>query len=307
MSAKIVNEVIDTLEAKKYDYTLINYPEHNRKSIDLIINSKGSTLVKMSEGKVTKDEISDLKKISIATHSPSLIVTNSEEEDIVSIKAENVFAISSYGFKKMLNGEKIFLYRTRGGIFIKIRHDLLRRKRENMGYSIGDLAKFLGVSRKAIYDYERGDADVSLEVADKLIDIFGEDIIGDIIQYSMTTDTEIEENEISETPSESLKSRLIHKLKNSGLKIISLKLTAVDLIVKADKDIYLVAIENKDYNKSMKKFHEAKKMSSYIGSNLIIVTRSSRSLKECESLGYKAFEESDIQSLIDEIKGNSRG
>ncbi|MEM0130749.1 MAG: helix-turn-helix domain-containing protein [Saccharolobus sp.] len=307
MSAKIVDEVIDTLEAKKYDYILINYPEHNRKSIDLIINSKGSTLVKMSEGKVTKDEISDLKKISIATHSPSLIVTNSEEEDIVSIKAENVFAISSYGFKKMLNGEKIFLYRTRGGIFIKIRHDVLRRKRENMGYSIGDLAKFLGVSRKAIYDYERGDADVSLEVADKLIDIFGEDIIGDIIQYSMTTDTEIEENEISETPSESLKSRLIHKLKNSGLKIISLKLTAVDLIVKADKDIYLVAIENKDYNKSMKKFHEAKKMSSYIGSNLIIVTRSSRSLKECESLGYKAFEESDIQSLIDEIKGNSRG
>ncbi|MEM3515675.1 MAG: helix-turn-helix domain-containing protein, partial [Saccharolobus sp.] len=204
MSAKIVDEVIDTLEAKKYDYTLINYPEHNRKSIDLIINSKGSTLVKMSEGKVTKDEISDLKKISIATHSPSLIVTNSEEEDIVSIKAENVFAISSYGFKKMLNGEKIFLYRTRGGIFIKIRHDVLRRKREDMGYSIGDLAKFLGVSRKAIYDYERGDADVSLEVADKLIDIFGEDIIGDIIQYSMTTDTEIEENEISETPSESL-------------------------------------------------------------------------------------------------------
>ncbi|ACP45535.1 transcriptional regulator, XRE family [Sulfolobus islandicus Y.G.57.14] len=306
MSKKIINEVIDILEDKKYTYTMIEYPEHNRKSVDIVLNSKEPTLIRVSEDKVTKEEISDLKKIAVSTLTASLVVTNEEEEDIVSVKADNVFAVSPEGFKKVINGEKIFLYRTRGGIFIKIRNYILKHKREEMGYSIGDVAKFLGVSRKAIYDYEKGDSDVSLEVAEKLIDLFGDDIIGDVIWDSIKGKKEVIEEDITEFSPESFKSKLIYKLKENGLNILSLKLTAADLIVKDNENNrYLVTIENKDYNKSMKKFYEAKKLSSYTKSELLIIIRTSKMLKECEDLGYKTYEENDIHSLIDEIKGSN--
>ncbi|BDB97809.1 helix-turn-helix domain-containing protein [Saccharolobus caldissimus] len=309
MNSRIMDKVIDLLELKKCGYTIIEYPEHNRKSIDMIVNTNEPTIVKISEDKITKDEIADLRKIAASTRSASLIITNEEEEDIVSVKADNVFAMSPEGFRKIMNGEKIFLYRTRGGIFIKIRHDLLRHKREEMGYSIGDLAKFLGVSRKAIYDYEKGDSDVSLEVAEKLIDIFGEDIIGDIIKDSIKEFKEIEDEEQSIEPSsDNFKAKLMYMLKENGLKVLSLKLTAIDLIVRSNRNNkkYLLAIENKDYNKSLKKFYEAKKIASYTNSELLIIARSSRALKDYEELGYKIYEENDIPFLIDEIKGDSR-
>ncbi|MEM3949836.1 helix-turn-helix domain-containing protein, partial [Saccharolobus sp.] len=284
----------------------IEYPEHNRKSVDIVLNSKEPTLIRVSEDKVTKEEISDLKKIAVSTVTASLVVTNEEEEDIVSVKADNVFAVSPEGFKKVINGEKIFLYRTRGGIFIKIRNYILKHKREEMGYSIGDVAKFLGVSRKAIYDYEKGDSDVSLEVAEKLIDLFGDDIIGDVIWDSVKGKKEVIEEDITEFSPESFKSKLIYKLKENGINVLSLKLTAADLIVKDnDNNRYLVTIENKDYNKSMKKFYEAKKLASYTKSELLIIIRTSKMLKECEDLGYKTYEENDIHSLIDEIKGSN--
>ncbi|WP_338601689.1 helix-turn-helix domain-containing protein [Sulfolobus tengchongensis] len=306
MNTRIINDVIDLLEDKKYTYTLIEYPEHNRKSVDIIINAKDPALVKVSEERITKEEISDLKKIAISTQTASLIVTNEEEEDIVSVKADNVFAISPEGFKRIVDGEKVFLYRTRGGIFIKIRHDLLRHKREEMGYSIGDLAKLLGVSRKAVYDYEKGDSDVSLEVAEKLIDLFGDEIIGDVIWDSIKSKKEVKDESID--MSENFKSKLIYMLRENGLNVLSLKLTAADLIVNAkdDNKRYLVTIENKDYNRSIKKFYEATKLASYTKSELIIVARTSRVLKDCEDLGYKTYEENKIHSLIDEIKGSNR-
>ncbi|QGA54373.1 helix-turn-helix domain-containing protein [Sulfolobus sp. E5-1-F] len=306
MSKRIIDEVIDILKDKNYTYTMIEYPEHNRKSVDIVLNSKEPTLIRVSEDKVTKEEISDLKKIAVSTLTASLVVTNEEEEDIVSVKADNVFAVSPEGFKRLINGEKIFLYRTRGGIFIKIRNNILKHKREEMGYSIGDVAKYLGVSRKAIYDYEKGDSDVSLEVAEKLIDLFGDDIIGDVIWDSIKSKKEVIEDDIIEFSPENFKSKLIYKLKESGLNVLSLKLTAADLIVKDnDNNRYLVTIENKDYNKSMKKFYEAKKLASYTKSELFIIIRTSKMLRECEDLGYKAYEENDIHSLIDEIKGSN--
>ncbi|AOL15660.1 transcriptional regulator [Sulfolobus sp. A20] len=312
MNTKIIDEILDTLELKKYSYTLIKYPEHSRKSVDLIINSREPAIVKFSANeKVSKDEIADLKKLAVSSNKASLIITNEEQDDIVSIKADNVFAISPEGLMRVLNGEKIFLYRTRGGIFIKIRHDVLKTRREMIGYSIGDLAKLLGVSRKAIYDYERGDSDVSLEIAERLIDLFGDEIIGDIIRDSVKVKRDLEEeDEVSDTSVENFKVKLIHILKEEGLKVLSLKLTAVDLIVKPSGDKnekYMIVIEGKDYAKSLKKFNEAKKIASYTNSELLVVSRSSRVMRECESLGYKTYEENSIHSLIDEIKGDSGG
>jgi len=53
----------------------------------------------------------------------------------------------------------------------------LRQRREEAGISLGALAKELGVSRETVYRYEREEIEAPAKIAQKLIDMFGEDVI----------------------------------------------------------------------------------------------------------------------------------
>lgn len=70
-----------------------------------------------------------------------------------------------------------FLYFSKGGVYVKIRGEKIRRMRRSMGMSLGDLSYRLGVTRRMVYEYETGRADATLEVAYKLVQLFGEDVV----------------------------------------------------------------------------------------------------------------------------------
>jgi putative transcriptional regulator len=53
----------------------------------------------------------------------------------------------------------------------------LRERREQAGMSLGALAEELGVARETVYRYERGEIEAPLRVAEKLIRMFGSDVI----------------------------------------------------------------------------------------------------------------------------------
>ncbi|MHA1244464.1 MAG: helix-turn-helix domain-containing protein, partial [Candidatus Heimdallarchaeota archaeon] len=56
-------------------------------------------------------------------------------------------------------------YAHRGGLRVKIDGELLKEKRLEKNLSLSDLASEVGVSKRAIYEYERGGIDVSLDTA----------------------------------------------------------------------------------------------------------------------------------------------
>ncbi len=65
------------------------------------------------------------------------------------------------------------VYAKRGGYYVKLNFSALRKLRETHQLSLKDIADLLGVSRKAVYEYERGSMDTTLETASKLEEIFG--------------------------------------------------------------------------------------------------------------------------------------
>ncbi|MBD3190154.1 MAG: helix-turn-helix domain-containing protein, partial [Candidatus Heimdallarchaeota archaeon] len=60
------------------------------------------------------------------------------------------------------------VYASRGGLKVKFDGERLRQKRLERNLSLKDFAKKVGVSKRAIYEYERGTIDVSLETALKI-------------------------------------------------------------------------------------------------------------------------------------------
>ncbi|MCY0874328.1 MAG: helix-turn-helix domain-containing protein [Acidianus infernus] len=294
-----VNDVIRILEDEGLNYTIINYPEKNKKSIDIIVEFKRGSqekkklVVKTSSDKIGKDEITDLKNFSYLTQSIPLIITDETEEDIA-IEKDKVIGLSLFGFERLLKGDKIFVYRTRGGMFVRIRPEVLRQKMREMNYSMGDVAKMLGVSRKTIYDYENGDSDVSIEIAEKLIDIFGPEIIGDVCEtYQADDKVSVDKDH-----------KVINILESKGFKVATLKFTAVDIIASNNSKKLTITIESRNPDNSIKKIQEASKIAEEFNLNMIVISKSSSRAKELEKDGFKVYLDQNLDELKYEIGGD---
>ncbi len=77
--------------------------------------------------------------------------------------------------------EEPLIYISKGGVYVKLRGEELKRIREEKGLSRGELARLLGVSRRTVLYYEKGLSDASLQVAAKM-----EEYIGDRVFARLT-------------------------------------------------------------------------------------------------------------------------
>lgn len=67
------------------------------------------------------------------------------------------------------------IYAAPGGLYVNIDGDVLADQREERGWSLGQLADELGVSRRTVSKYEDG-MNASIEVAAELEELFGEEL-----------------------------------------------------------------------------------------------------------------------------------
>ncbi len=130
---------------------------------------------------ISKDEVVDMAILSKVTSAVPLIVGVREGEE--KLREDTLYrklgvpALSVIGFKKVMKGEPIRLVKDRGIVKAKVKGEELRKRREEQGLSLGDVAEMLKVSRKTVYEYERGSFEASERTARLLMRIFGEDII----------------------------------------------------------------------------------------------------------------------------------
>ncbi|MEM2995267.1 MAG: transcriptional regulator [Candidatus Bathyarchaeia archaeon] len=60
-----------------------------------------------------------------------------------------------------------------GGYYVEIDWEAVKRRRQELGLSVGEMADIVGISRRTIYGYERGTAKASVTVAYNLICVLG--------------------------------------------------------------------------------------------------------------------------------------
>ncbi len=135
-------------------------------------------------GDVPREDIVDLTVLSKITSAIPIIIgfkDGSEElrDDIVYRKM-GIVALSITAFKRVIEGQPLRLVKDRGIVKAKIHGEKLRHKREVLGLSLGDVARVLHVTRKTVYEYERGTFEASERTARLIIKLFGEDVLEEV-------------------------------------------------------------------------------------------------------------------------------
>lgn len=242
MSSELITHLLNSAADKKAKVLLVG---NSSLSYDAIMrvpsaDEESKFIIKIREDveRVSKDVIMDLIVLSkISNSTPLLIgIRYGEEEmrDGVAYKVHGIYAVGIRTFKRVLDNEGIKFVKDKGMVKARIRSDVLRRLRESRGMSLGDLAKALGVTRKTVYEYERGSIEASERSAQALIELFSEDALDDV---NLKPNYEEVNNEISireETVDYEIK-RLLPTFKLYSLLKAHAKIAAY-----SGKDSYLV-------------------------------------------------------------------
>jgi len=92
------------------------------------------------------------------------------------------------------------VYSDRGGIYVKIDGEILKKIRENMGASLSEFSKDIGISKSTLYDYEHSKRGVELNTALKMEELLDYPLIKplDIIDHITEKNLSVEEKPKSE-------------------------------------------------------------------------------------------------------------
>lgn len=141
---------------------------------DLVAKKKNVLLlIKVLENidSLREDQAFELRKLSQMLSGLPLIIglrirNDVDIEDGIVYSRYDIPAISLDTLRNLLlNNLPPLVYAHRGGFKVKFDGDLLKEKRLEKSLSLNDLAREVGVSKRTIYEYERGSVDVSLETA----------------------------------------------------------------------------------------------------------------------------------------------
>ncbi len=135
------------------------------------------------------------------------------------------------------------VYSAPGGYYVKLNSEKIRKARENLGISTGELAKMLGVSRRTVKMYEDG-IDTNIENAIKLSEILKENVVKeiDILNFVRDIDLNLDEFEREQEFKEN-ETEILSKLQCIGMDVVTVKHAPFDAISKAEDISVLTGIK----------------------------------------------------------------
>ena len=281
---KIISEACGRLKRRGFNAVRLEYrPVGGRRAIDIIAAKGGEILViRGSENTITvrEEEAEELRSSSRLINATALIVSrkvhNRIIEDDVIYERHSIPTVTPTGLEKLVEGE-MYVYSDRGGYFVEIDGEALRRAREERGLSLGDLASMLGVSRKAVYMYERGEIRASIGVALKLIEYLGEDVVKPL-SIDDVKEKGQEPPHACSTPDVKAEQKLIARVKSIGLHPLHFRTTPTDVIVRdpAEGKLLFFTIEHGPRDPLESKLKAAIELSKTTGYKTIVLASRSR-------------------------------
>jgi putative transcriptional regulator len=133
-------------------------------------------------GNACLNDAAELQKISGCFSATPLIIGEKTrkkplEDDTVYTRYD-ICVITSETLQDMvLKGTHPLVEAGPGGYYIKLDGTLVKKRRQEMGLSVGKLAEMVGISRRTLYGYERGLAKASVPAAYRLEYILGAPVV----------------------------------------------------------------------------------------------------------------------------------
>lgn len=236
----------------KADFSVVENSDFRSSCFDIVAR-KGLNLLllKVHENvdAVNEETSKELKILSSMLLASPIIIGNRTRKETVQnglvYERQGLPAVSSETFERFINQSVLpLVFARRGGLYVKINGEMLRKEREKKEISFGDLANSVGVSRRTIYEYERGNMDSTLGTAIKLEEVLDLPIAVPINIISwMVKEEEIPEQEAEDELQEEIRQTLCEL----GLKVVFARKAPFDALTADQNDQQKVVITGLGY------------------------------------------------------------
>ncbi len=250
---KLYNDVVNVLKYTNKEFITISFPtNHRERSIDVVVysNEKTTNMVVRVKDKffVSKDEVKDLVKASLAFNAVPLVVSEGQQVyDNIVFEREGVYILNERTLSNLLlNREELITLYKKGELYLKVDKDKFLENRLRKNLSLNALAYLTNISRKALETYEKRGGNVTIETAEKLVAVLGEEVIKAVSLEHIHEDFKEKQQEISAslTPKlqETIKKGLekLVDLNRSEVKVYDLRKSAPDYLIRNDELIATV-------------------------------------------------------------------
>ncbi|MCE4628506.1 MAG: helix-turn-helix domain-containing protein [Desulfurococcales archaeon] len=299
--------VLATLYQYAEKVAVLEYPRRMaRRSIDLAVSlpDRKRLLVKVAldTSQVTRGEVLDLVNLSSVLGVAPLIVarTHHGQEMIEGVAYDRlgVKSVSPETLEATLSGKgEVYVYESRDSFRVRINPEALRRKRQELGLSLGDLAARLGTSRKAVYDYERGRVDPTLERAEVLIRILGEDVLEPVDIFEPPREVRASSGS-TQTRLEEIVSRL---LEEAGYSVAHARRTVADLGCSSQEKRFLFVLDEEHPRRraSEEKIAYFQELARVVGvDEHAVITENSVRAKRLDREGVRVYTPEEIGEMV---------
>jgi|TARA_Y100000310_G_scaffold311565_1_gene357966 putative transcriptional regulator len=186
---------------------------------------------------VSKEHVGEMNSVSYYIGAVPIIIAEkagNKLEDNILYTRFDLYTLNFTTFLNSIKNKFPFVKRTQAGFTVSIAGNKLRKRREEMGFSLNYLSKKVGVTSRMINKYEKGDSEITITKAMKIYDIFGHKIFNEINIFS--ENSKIESN---------YKSDFSKKYVDLGFEASDTRRSPFDIIARKDDELILTEVGDK--------------------------------------------------------------
>ncbi len=287
---------------------VIEYPRDiERRSVDVAVELKDGKkmLLKVAWDldSVTKREASELSVISSTLNVPTLIISETQGSvrlvSGVIYEKSNVRVVNAETLESYLSErEGPVIYQERDSFKLSIDGGKLKEKRIEKGLSLGDVALSVGVTRKAVYEYERGLMEPTIDKGEKLVQLLGEDILKPLNLLELAPRSQ---GQASPSRFDSdIERKAANLLEQEGYRVFHAKRTVSDIGGAKRESSLLLAVKHRKESIEglLEKSIYLERLSKVIGSEAATLVEDSGIARALSSEGITVYTMEDIVSLV---------
>ncbi|WP_456365625.1 transcriptional regulator [Thermococcus sp.] len=257
---------------------------------------------------VGEEQAEDLKRLAKLFRATPMIVglktKNSELEEGVVYERFGVYTLSPRTLSMvLLEGELPAIFAERGGLYVRVNGELLKSLRERHGYSVNELAGLLGVSRKSLLNYERGEQAVSLDVAIRMEELFDEPVAEPINVLRAEV-----EADLSSKPENPLEKEVFTRLESLGLGVVKVKRAPFNALSKENHFTILTGIDERKTRSTVRRAEMVAEVGRIVNSDGMFILKKTRTevVGEVPLIPKESLDEirdvDELMNLISELK-----
>jgi len=223
-----------------------------------------------------RETTEDLSSLAMTFSASPLIIGNRAQrgkiEDGTLYERFNVNVVNLKTFKDAVLYRRFpIAFSRRGGVYFKIDGAALRKLRMERGMSLGEFAAKIGVSRKAVYEYENSQMGATLKTVLRMEEILNAGITMDIDIFKWEYKKELPDR----GPAGTVAKQLHYKLKKIGCRAVGFSYAPIDVHARNIGVSFLTEEENLEDETLSRKVENATKIGRLLGASPVLITGSS--------------------------------